>query len=309
MVFKRTPSPSPCVQRCAGSSNQFERTNCNPSDSACLCLSGRFVAAVEDCVAVTCPNELPTAARSLRAQCVTATHSLLNPRQDAGGTAPPVPGPTGITPLPSPAPSHTAAIAGGIVGGLVAVALIALTVWCMRGRIRQRFERVPPATSPSPAQAGTPLAADRMELTRDGSTLALDRPVPPAVVASQVEMWEKMGSRTGREYGSGAGGSFSSLPSSSGAGAARVPDKEPQIDFGSLLWNNSTVAPAETPRTHDPNASIAASGGSGSASTSLPTTPQPDPATAIQLRVMTDRVAQLEAALSARTELPPNYTQ
>ncbi|KAJ7602381.1 hypothetical protein FB45DRAFT_48558 [Roridomyces roridus] len=349
MPSDRTTASSPCVQKCAGASNDFEVTNCNPSDGACLCLSERFVVAVVDCVSSACPNDLPNAQMFLGAQCAIATHSLLDPRQDAGAsTVPedpstasmvfsnPIPTPPDITSslsissptsgpssasrtsisIPSafssakpgetsaaPHSTATAAIAGGVVGGLVALALIALTLWCMRGRFRLRVERVPPATSPSPVPAGTPPVAERMEQTHQGSTLTLDRPIPQAVVASQVAMWEKSGL-----------GSTSSLPLSSATGLSRVPDKEPHIDVGSLMWNNTQHRPSTS-------FSASASGSGTGAGTSVPTSTsadggssgsrpsRPDPATEMQLRVMAERVAQLEAAISTRADLPPNYTQ
>ncbi|KAJ6560525.1 hypothetical protein DFH09DRAFT_1083398 [Mycena vulgaris] len=237
-------------------------------------------------------------------------------------TTPPPP----VSPSPSaPAPSHKApiaAIAGGVVGGLLfTIAFIAITLWCMRGRFRFRLERVEekqkervvvdpdpaPLLAPAPAPAPAPAVvyADDMEL-RSLSTLALDRPVPPSVLATQVAMWEKASS-------------VASLPPSS----PRVPEKEhkPDVDVAALLWDDPH--PHSSPRgqgsssdsgtRHTPTMSVASGSGGGS---SVPASSsaggsggsrsvRPDPATQMQLRAMTERVAQLEAAMSARGASSP----
>ncbi|KAJ6528321.1 hypothetical protein DFH09DRAFT_1327723 [Mycena vulgaris] len=235
------------------------------------------------------------------------------------------------TSTPAPAPSHKApiaAIAGGVVGGLLfTIALIAITLWCMRGHFRFRLERVEekqkeravvdpdPAPLLPPAPAPAAAYADDVEL-RSLSTLVLDRPVPPSVLATQVAMWEKASSAA-------------SLPPSS----PRVPDKEhkPDVDVAALLWDDPH--PHGSPRgqgsgsdsgtRHTPTMSVASGSGGGS---SVPASSsaggsggsrsvRPDPAMQMQLRAMAERVAQLEAAMSARgassppgDELPPNYT-
>ncbi|KAJ7619493.1 hypothetical protein FB45DRAFT_871647 [Roridomyces roridus] len=134
---------------------------------------------------------------------------------------------------------NVGAIAGGVVGGVLALALIAVTVWRFRRRARLRSEGVPPdpkISSPSPVPATpqiafhSPVATPQisvhspvttppipaspvttpppqgLEETRQGSTLALVSPEMTEVAASQAAMWEKSGH-----------GSPSSLPSTSGA--------------------------------------------------------------------------------------------
>ncbi|KAJ7629094.1 hypothetical protein FB45DRAFT_1059693 [Roridomyces roridus] len=120
-------------------------------------------------------------------------------------------------------------ILGGVLGGAVAVLLI---WWCIRRHLRLR--------SPIP-----PLDAEQIGEIRSASTLALDRPSPPALIESQAAMLEKL---------------------------------------------NAFVTALPAPESLS----------SGSSSSNR--------ATETQLLAVVERVALLEAALTARGEaLPPNY--
>jgi hypothetical protein len=186
---------------------------------------------------------------------------------------------TSATSLDSSVPSHkvnTAAIAGG-VGGLLTIALIAITMWYMRQRFRSRSKRMEekqrerPVVVPDPTQLTAPVYADaeRVDEVRSPSVLELNRPIQPSVLASQAAMWEKASSSPG------------------------IPRNTPEIDVAALLWD-------------DPHGSLR---GQSSGMRHTPTTQ-------MQLHAMAERVAQLEVAMSARAalsppvdELPPNYTQ
>ncbi|KAJ7241410.1 hypothetical protein C8J57DRAFT_1561158 [Mycena rebaudengoi] len=185
-----------------------------------------------------------------------------------------------------PAPSHklnTAAIAGGVVGGLLTIALITITIWCMRGRFR------PPPLPPP--------IADRVNELRSPSVLTFDGPVPPSVL----------------ERASSAG----SLASSS----QRVPEKTPNIDR-EALWHDSYGSQSSGTRYTRTMSVVSGSGDGSTAPTSSNAagsggarSVRPDPATQMQLRAMAERIAQLEAESSTRgassaavDELPPNYT-
>ncbi|KAJ6528374.1 hypothetical protein DFH09DRAFT_1094453 [Mycena vulgaris] len=264
---------------------------------------------------------------------VTPSPSVPSPSSSPSSGSTPLSTQATATPTSTPALSHKApiaAIAGGVVGGLLfTIALIAITLWCMRGRFRFRLERVEekqkeraivdpdPAPLLAPAPAPAAAYADDVEL-RSLSTLALDRPVPPSVLATQVAMWEKASSAA-------------SLPPSS----PRVPNKEhkPDVDVAALLWDDphphgsprgqSSGSGSGSGTRHTPTMSVASGSAGGS---SVPASSsaggsggsrsvRPDPATQMQLRAMAERVAQLEAAMSARgassppgDELPPNCT-
>ncbi|KAJ6555948.1 hypothetical protein B0H19DRAFT_1071091 [Mycena capillaripes] len=341
MVSARTTAPSPCVQKCASASNDPELTNCNPSyvfsvprrrlpvQQRELPESGRgsLLDPRQDAGASTVPEDPATATSAFSDPSPTPVPIVTPSFTSSLPSVPPSPSAHPAQPTTSstdsPAPSHkvnTAAIAGGVVGGLLTIALIAITMWCMRGRFRFRIERieekqkeravVDPVQPPAPAAVNAD--ADRVNELRSPSALALDRPVPPSVLATQAAMWEKASSAA-------------SLPSSS----PRVPEKNPDIDVAALLWNDPHGGPHGGSRSqssgtrHTPTMSVASGSGGGS---SVPTSSsaagsggsrsvRPDPSTEMQLRVMAERVAQLEAAISARgassppvDELPPNYT-
>ncbi|KAJ7933577.1 hypothetical protein B0H13DRAFT_2306692 [Mycena leptocephala] len=274
MVSARPIAPSFCVQKCASASQDFDLTNCNPSDRACLCSGESFRRAFTECVSTACPHHLPNADAFLGSQCAIATHSLLDPRQDAGATS--VRSPSGTqttaTSLGSPVPSHkvnTAAIAGGVVGGLLTIALIAITMWYMRQRFRFRSKRMEEKQRERPPTAPVYADAERVDELRSPSVLELNRPIQPSVLAAQAAMWEKASS------------------------SPRTPRNTPEIDVAALLWD-------------DPHGSLRSQ---SSGMRHIPTTQMQ--LHAMAERVAQVEVAMsARAALSPPVdELPPNYTQ
>ncbi|KAJ7924573.1 hypothetical protein B0H13DRAFT_2654700 [Mycena leptocephala] len=146
MFSANTTAPLPCGLKCTSANSNVDLTSCNPSDSACLCISEVFLRAVAECVLNVCPDDLPNANAFIASYCAMATASLLDPRQLQNTTVVSFNGTTSQPIATASAPSqkaNTAAIAGGTVGGLLIVApIIAITILCMRARSRSRIERM-----------------------------------------------------------------------------------------------------------------------------------------------------------------------
>ncbi|KAJ7629131.1 hypothetical protein FB45DRAFT_920042 [Roridomyces roridus] len=299
MPSDRTTASSPCVQKCAGASNDFEVTNCNPSDGACLCLSERFVVAVVDCVSSACPNDLPNAQMFLGAQCAIATHSLLDPRQDAGAsTVPEDPSTASMVfsnPIPTPPDITSSLSISSPTSGPSSASRTSISIPSAFSSAKPGETSAAPHSTATAAIAGGVVGGLRMEQTHTRARRLL------STGPSRRRWWRRR-----FNVGKVGLGSTSSLPLSSATGLSRVPDKEPHIDVGSLMWNNTQHRPSTS-------FSASASGSGTGAGTSVPTSTsadggssgsrpsRPDPATEMQLR--------LEAAISTRADLPPNYTQ
>ncbi|KAJ7923711.1 hypothetical protein B0H13DRAFT_2316252 [Mycena leptocephala] len=187
-------------------------------------------------------------------QYAIATHSLLDPRQDAG--APPARRPP--PPLRAPQCHRTKSTPPRSR----AASFIAITMWCMRERFRLRSERMEEKQPELPVVVPDPAPPP---------PLPPFRPPPPAV---QAAMWKKASSAA-------------SLPSSS----PRAPQNEPDIDVAAQLWDDPHGSPRsrlwfspdvlEVPVTqssgtrHSSTMSVASGGGGGGSAREVP----PDPAT------------------------------
>ncbi|KAJ7629095.1 hypothetical protein FB45DRAFT_1029139 [Roridomyces roridus] len=154
------------------------------------------------------PNETQTfrVAQGLGASCLTVSSS----EGTAPGSSTFLPGssslPASLTPSPStsalghpgstsdtlPSPhkrkSPIGPVVGGVLGGLIVLVLI---WWCIRRRSKTRLRiREGLLFNPSPSPI-PPLDAEQVGELRTDSTLALDRPAPPAVIETQAAMLEK----------------------------------------------------------------------------------------------------------------------
>ncbi|KAJ7192425.1 hypothetical protein GGX14DRAFT_578145 [Mycena pura] len=257
------------------------------------------------------PVTLPPAFSSARVTTSPSARSTAPPSQSSTST-------------PSPSPHHvqTAAIAGGIVGGILTIVIAGVVIWCLRGRFKFRVERVDAAAEVRPAVLGSEVAqpaavynGGTRERAQDAppqaprgfstalsgtsatdlSVLSFDKPIPSAVLATQRAMLEKRAlsasyaaaSGSGSAIGTGAGTS-AKPPRGAGQSASSESD-----DVGASLWNASHYAAnSSVSGSHAGTGSVSmATGSSGSVSV------RQDPATQMQLTAMAERVAQLESQL------------